>query len=135
MKRGHLFWKFLRKAVLIVAKNSEKNGYWAARLESQAAAEGQETPAAAIGAWVEPYPRLRSFLLGGSVNGTLVQGGTVLLSVSPDGAKIGLHDRHCDKWAWTTLVGDLTPLEAAEELAGSDPSRWRASKPLSKTRY
>lgn len=109
-------------------KNTTSNGYWASRLESQTQEAAPENSAAAIAAWAEPFPKLAAFLAGGNVDGKLIPGGTLLVSVAADGLKVGLHCRYTDKWAWDTPAPGSCPLVAAEGLAGCDPKRWRVSK-------
>jgi len=111
-----------------VGKKSTAGDYWAGRLEAEGSEETGTPQVETLQDIEKEYPRLTSFLRGGSVDGKWIEGGTMLISVSPDGAKIGLHDRHHDKWAWSTKFGFDELLKAAEVLAGQDPKLWRAKK-------
>lgn len=111
-----------------VPEEISQDGYWEKR-KAAAAREQDLAPASlALEDLQAVYPTLRAFLVGGFVGGSYVAGGTLLISVSSDGAKIGLHDREIDKWTWRTHDEWEGLLEAAEEAAGTDPSLWRKSK-------
>ena len=77
---------------------------------------------------------LRAFLIGGFVEGAYAVGGTLLLSVAADGAKIGLHDRELDRMTWRTADTLQALLDAADEAADTDPAKWRKATAVSQQR-
>ncbi len=114
-----------RKGDDLMTDRKPNCSYWSKRKQEAGEQNGHLQEVTYLEDLAATHPTLAAFLTGGWVDGAFVAGGTLLVSVGVDGAKIGLHDRELDKMAWRTSDNWKGLLDEADEAADTDPGKWR----------
>ncbi len=107
---------------------AETNTFWERQAKIQAESNGQPDVGGVLPDLVGTMPNVRAFLVGGSVKGKWVKGGTIAFSVDDRGATIRVQDRANGLVVW---IGGNTwagLLNAVEDGLGANTLKWTKDK-------